>query len=324
MAQGHKMIKDCIYGHIKIPSLCVKFMDVPEFQRLRRVRQLGVVHYAYPSAVHTRFEHSLGVMHFAGKMVDQLRNYVDISERRKELIQLAGMYHDIGHFAYSHLFDVFLAKANIVEPPIMKIHDHEDRSLYFLRKVNSRLKLLDTVEENFVANAIEGIVREGEPAYQYQIVCNKECGVDVDKLDFLHRDSYHTGFPQFQGDYILLSATVPISGHLAFKRKAYEDLKDLFEVRRRLFACVYKHHTAVKIDKIHYCMMKRMGSKLFQYGERTDDYNIETLFRNSPETADLIQAIETRDIEHECSICQEYQPGKVVKKSGQVEDVRFI
>lgn len=317
------MIKDCIYGHILIPALCVSFMDVPEFQRLRRVRQLGMAHYAYPSAVHTRFEHCLGVMHLAGKMVDNLRRYVQISDRTKELIQLAGMYHDIGHFAYSHLFDAFLSKINS-SAGIFKLHDHEDRSLFFLRQVNSQLKLLTHEEEDFVANAIEGKVPEGQPAYLYQIVCNKECGVDIDKMDYLKRDTYHTGFPSFQADYIMLCATIDKENHLAFKQKAYGDLKDLFEARRRMYENVYQHHTSLKMDKIYFCMMKRQGLKLFTYGEKTDDYNIETLFRNSKETAELIQHIDNREIDHDCDICREYHPVKSVKKSGGVEAVRFV
>lgn len=74
-------------------------------------------------------------------MVDQLRNFVDIPDRTKELIQLAGLYHDIGHFAYSHLFDTFLSKIELNDsiPTIFHFIDHEDRSTYFLRKVNLRL-----------------------------------------------------------------------------------------------------------------------------------------------------------------------------------------
>lgn len=323
-AIGNKMIKDCIYGHIQIPSLCVKFMDTPEFQRLRRVRQLGVAHYAYPSAVHTRFEHSLGVMHMSGKMVDQLRKYVTISDRQKHLIQLAAMYHDSGHFAYSHLFDVFLSKNDIKSPEIMALHDHEDRSLYFLNKVNKRLNLLTENEEKFVANAIRGRIPEGEPAYLYEIVCNQESGVDVDKMDYENRDCNRTGFPGFQSDYVMLCATIDKDNHIAYKNKAYRDISDLFETRRRMYENVYQHHTSLKLDKMYYCMMKRLGPKLFIYGDQTDDYNVETLFRNSPETKEIIDAIDNRELDHDCDICHEYQPVKSVKKSGGVDQVRFV
>jgi HD superfamily phosphohydrolase len=321
---GSKIIKDCIYGHITIPKLCVDFMDTPEFQRLRRVRQLGSAHYAYPSAVHTRFEHCIGVMHLAGKMVDHLRQYSSIDNRTKELIQLAGMYHDIGHFAYSHLFDKFLSKTNVQAPDIMNLHDHEDRSLFFLKSVNSRLHVLNEQEQEFVENAIRGYVPEGHPPYLYQIVCNSACGLDMDKADYLRRDSFHTGFPGFQADYIIACAVIDKENHIAFKQKAYGDLKDLFETRRRMYENVYQHHTACKIDKIILCMMKRLGAKLFTYNERTDDYNIETLFRESPETYKLINAIDNRELDHNCEVCREYHTVKHITQSGSIDKVRFV
>jgi HD superfamily phosphohydrolase len=296
---NNKIIKDCIYGHITIPDLCVSFMDVPEFQRLRRVRQLGMAHYAYPTAVHTRFEHSLGVMYLAGKMVDQLRKFATISDRVKELIQLGGLYHDIGHFAYSHLFDSFLARLQPNEsvPSIFKLTHHEDRSLYFLRKVNSRLQLLTHAEEDFVCNVIIGHILPGEPSYLYQIVCNRECGIDVDRQDYLRRDSYHAGFPGFQSEYIILNTMIDSKEHIAYKSKVYNDIDDLYKARHRMFENVYQHHTSLKMDKIYFCMMKRLGNKLFIYGDHTDDYNIDTLLRNSEETKDLIQAIDNRELD---------------------------
>jgi len=327
MSEPHsKIVKDCIYGFINIPELCLHFIDTPEFQRLRRVKQLGMVHYAYPSAVHTRFEHSLGVMHLCGKMVDQLRNFTDISERKKELIQLAGLYHDIGHFSYSHLFDSFLSKFENDKdlPDIFKLKDHEDRSLFFLAKVNSVLRILTPEEELFVSNVIIGNVPIGEPNYLYQIVCNKECGIDVDKMDYLKRDSFHTGFPGFQSDYIILNAKIDSELHLAFKKKAYNDIDDLFKARHRMFENVYQHHTSQKIDKIYFCMMKRLGSKLFSFGEKTDDCNIETLLRTSSKTSELIDLIDNRNLEHDCEFCREYSVRKTIKSSGTIEKVRFI
>src|SRR3989338_10430063 len=76
MASDYRTIRDVIYGEISLPSLCVAFMDTPEFQRLRRVKQLGMVHYVYPSATGTRFEHSIGVCILAGRLVDQLQQFV--------------------------------------------------------------------------------------------------------------------------------------------------------------------------------------------------------------------------------------------------------
>jgi HD superfamily phosphohydrolase len=322
-----KIIKDCIYGHIEVPPLCVAFMDVPEFQRLRRVRQLGVAQYAYPSAVHTRFEHSLGVMHLAGTMVDQLRQSVAISDRTKVLIQLAGMYHDIGHFAFSHLFDSFLSRLpeDAEVPDIFRIKDHEERSVHFVRKVNERLKLLTLGEVEFVCDAIMGHVPHGQPSYLYEIVCNRACGVDVDKCDYLQRDAYHTGFPAFQSDYIIRNALVDAGQHIAFRLKARNDVADLFMTRQRMYERVYQHKTSLKMNKIHFCLMRRLGTDLYQFGERTDDYNIESLFRSHPDVVNLTEeALDNRKLRHDCETCREYQPVQSIKQSGRIEDVRFV
>jgi HD superfamily phosphohydrolase len=319
-----KVIKDCIYGYIYVPSLCLSFIDTPEFQRLRRVRQLGMVHYTYPSASHTRFEHSLGVMHLAGIMVDQLRNYAPISDRTKDLIQLAGLYHDVGHFAYSHLFDIFLSQQSVDSPGIFKLHHHEDRSVFFLKQVNSRLSLLSAEEETFVCDAILGNIPDNQPHYLYQIVCNKECGIDVDKQDYIRRDSYHTGFPGFYSEYIIQNAVIDSDNHIAYREKVYNVIDDLFRARQRMFENVYQHHTSLKLDKLFLCMMKCLGNKLFTYGELTDDFNIETLLRSSPETSQLMISIDNRNFRHECHLCSHYHISKTVKSSGTIDTVRFV
>lgn len=322
-----KIIKDIIHGHIPIPLLCQKFMDTSEFQRLRRVRQLGMAHYVYPSATHTRFEHSLGVMYLAGKMVEQLRRYVFIDDRTKDLIQLAALYHDIGHFCYSHLFDLFLEytllSADVHQ--IFKLKEHEDRSIYFLKKVNLRLQLLTEEEEKFVANCIKGKIPENDKlCYLYQIVANKECGIDVDKLDYIQRDSVHLDLPGFKSNYIILNTMIDKDNHLAFHEKAGREIYDLFEMRKKLYHYVFHHHAINKLDKIYFCFMKRLGTSLYQYGDQTDDMNIETLIRNSSQCSDLTLALDNRELIHECEYCSQLTTSKVYKPSGTIDQVRFI
>lgn len=87
---------------------------------------------------------------------------------------------------------------------------------------------------------------------------------------------------------------------------------------------VYQHHTSLKMDKVYFCLMRRLGLKLYMYGERTDDYNIETSFRNSPETEELINALDNRNLDHVCEVCHEYIPIRMIKQSGCIENVRFI
>ena len=106
---------DNVHGREKIPSACVEIIDTPQFQRLRSLKQLGLCYYVFPTACHNRFEHSIGVMHLAGKLV---RGVLDrqphlkfrVSDIDILCIQLAGLCHDLGHGPFSHVFDNVLLK----------------------------------------------------------------------------------------------------------------------------------------------------------------------------------------------------------------------
>lgn len=317
-------LKDCIYGHIEVPELCQAFIDQGEFQRLRRVRQLGMSSFAYPSATHTRFEHCLGVMYLAGQVVDQLRKYTEIPDRTKHLIQLAALYHDVGHFAYSHLFDSFLEhmeENSLLD--IFRLKEHELRSIYFLEKVNKRLQLLTEEEGVFVTNVILGTPLEDDKIYLYQIVSNKRCGIDVDRMDYLRRDTYHTGIPSFQADYIIKSMVITENKEIGFKEKVRNEIVDLYATRQKMFNRVYLHHTVLKMDRLYYCMMKRLGPHLFTYGENTDDFNVETLLRNHPTTQEIMASIDKRDFTHTCEICSKYHQQEI-KLRDQLSEVLFV
>lgn len=370
-------MKDILYGSVRLPPVCMAFMDVPEFQRLRRVKQLGMVHYVYPSAVHSRFEHSIGVCILAGKAVDQLRQFVCLAPtvtpfstaklgllRTKHLIQLAALYHDIGHFAYSHLFDTFLRTAepktgeekreDESEPKtggdgvgdgrvgredgsegggeggggslesIFAYTDHEDRSVYLMRQVNARLEMLSSAEEQFVAHCILGVVPAGEPAYLYEVVANRRCGIDVDRLDYLARDAFHCGLPSFESDLILKNLGIAPNGHLAFDSRIRNEIHHVYRTRKYMFEVAYQHRTNMQATKIHFCMMRRLGSRLFQYGARTDDHNLDTLFRSTLELAHLLTQLDTRQLDHDCRHCAPFKIENPYRPSGHLHDVYFI
>ena len=224
-----------------MPPLCRKFADTYEFQRLREVRQLGIVHFVYPSAVHTRLEHSLGVMHLAGKMVDVLRNSgAFVTDREKDLMQLAGLLHDVGHIAMSHFLDHMLVAAG--HP------SHEERSVTLVREMNQRLRLLNPREETMVIKMILGDATDEDRPFLFQIVANKGSGLDVDRLDYLQRDAYHSGMPSFQPDYLVECARVQ-DGELCFLSKARHEVELMYQARARMFRQVYRHPTVIRVEQ---------------------------------------------------------------------------
>lgn len=273
-------IKDCIYRFIEVDPICQQFMDTPEFQRLRHIKQLGMVHYVYPSAVHTRFEHSLGVMHLAGRMIDSLkRNGYEITARDKQLCQLTGLLHDIGHIAYSHLLDEFLKTSG--KP------GHEERSVSLLININNRLKILSQEEEDMVCNMIRGIQPHNNciKPFLYQIVCNESCGIDVDRLDYLQRDAYHTGMSGFQPDYLIECARIGENGDLCFLNKARKEIKSMYNARAHMFETVYRHKTVIKIEKTIISLIPHFDdfiNFIYQTWLKIDDVALVTFLRKIP------------------------------------------
>lgn len=306
-----KFVKDCIHSRIELNETVLKFVDVPEFQRLRRISQNASSKYAFPNSVHTRFEHSLGVMHLAGKMFDQISPEKDL--RLKTMIQVAALYHDIGHAAYSHLFDEFLKKypyglpfywspnCSITEP-------HEVRSTALLQQVNNRLKIYAQSDIDIMKNMILGNYMNEYPKWWFEIVNNKHNGIDVDRLDYLARDSYSTGLPSFQYEYIMLNAYISKDNHIEFKDKAKYDIEDMKNTRKRMFQVVYKHHTAKKVDRILFCCFMRIGSEITCGGWwKLDEYFVEVEFRQHELTADLMEDIDNRKLDHVCPLCKDFE-----------------
>lgn len=306
-----KKVKDCIYRFIEIPETCQKFIDHPLFQRLRRIKQLGVAHYVYPSATHTRFEHCLGVMHLAGVVAKTLRNcYIDT--RTRELIQLAGLLHDVGHLCYSHTFDIFLEKTGQNE---LK---HEERSVQFVKRMNEEIKELTPKEEKMVCDMIMGHIPKGssEPEI-YEIVCNAKNGLDVDKMDYLQRDAYHTGLPGFQPDYIIDGMFV-FENHIAFRSKVKSDITDLYLTRKRMFTNVYYHKTANKVERIYICLLSQLANEMKEVPlEKLDDFRVETALRDTfPEE---MEKLDRRDFTHHCERCSDWIIEKTPKLNGHIQ-----
>lgn len=263
------IIKDSIYRFVQVPELCRQFIDTPQFQRLRGIKQLGLCYFVFPSATHTRFEHSIGVMHLCGELIDHLRDNcgIAISPRNKLLVQLAGLLHDQGHLCFSHLID-----------KLPDYEAHEERSVDIFRQQNQDLgRPLSEEEEKMVLDMILGNVneRKNDPQpFLYEIVSNKSNGVECDRLDYLQRDAYYCGMSGFQGDYLMLASYVDKDGRLALRPKADTELKLMLATRQRMFSTVYLHPKVLKVQKMFLNLLQK-----YHIRPKEDEEDGDVLFR---------------------------------------------
>ena len=266
-----RTINDPIHGVITLtPNMC-KIIDTPEFQRLHRLRQLGATYLVYPSATHTRFEHSLGVSHLAKIMLTALRNNnpdLRITDELIELYQVAGLVHDIGHGPFSHLYDDV-----ILNPEELK---HEDRGIIIFKEMVKTYNIDFTSEQvNFIVELIEPTNKND---WKFQIISNKYCSIDVDKIDYIQRDSFHLGFGINQTfERLLTMCDVKCCGKdgrmnsvLCWPEKLQDEVMALFETRYRLHKRVYCHHTVKSLEIIINQILMRI--------KNTTQLNLEDLY----------------------------------------------
>ncbi|MBI9068949.1 MAG: HD domain-containing protein [Salinivirgaceae bacterium] len=169
-----KIINDPVYGFINFPASRVfDIVEHPWFQRLRRIKQLGLTEFVYPGARHTRFHHALGATHLMSLALDVLSvKGHEITEKEAEGAYLAILLHDIGHGPFSHS----------LENQIVKVH-HEDLSLIYMNELNKEF-------DGALDLAIKIFTNQYEKGFLHQLVSSQ---LDVDRLDYLRRDSFFTG-----------------------------------------------------------------------------------------------------------------------------------
>jgi HD superfamily phosphohydrolase len=244
----NKVIFDPIHGHINLDPLAIKIIDTPIFQRLRNIKQLSTVSYVFPSANHTRFEHSIGVYYLADLFINTLKKNqpeLNITDNMISNIRIAGLCHDLGHGPFSHLFDKVLEK-HLPENK-MYLSRHETRSILLLKKIVKKYNLRISEED---LDIISKIIDPGpnDIGYIYQIVANKHTGLDVDKFDYLKRDSYFLGL-EHSCDYLrLINNAKVIDNQISFPYKLVFNIYDIFLSRAKLHNQVYTHNTCRSIE----------------------------------------------------------------------------
>ena len=245
-----KILNDPIYGFTNIPnSLLYDIIEHPYFQRLRRVSQMGFSNMVYPGANHTRFHHAIGCLHLMQKAVRVLRfKEVDISNEEANALYIAILLHDIGHGAFSHA----------LEHSIVDGISHEEISLKFMEKLNKEFNGQLTM-------AIRVFEGKYHRRFLNQLISSQ---LDIDRLDYLKRDSFYTGVAEGNISSERLIAMIHVvNDELVIEQKGIYSVEKFLIARRLMYWQVYLHKTGLSAENMLVNVLRR-AKELSQKGER--------------------------------------------------------
>ena len=235
-----KIINDPIYGFITVETdLIFDIIEHPSFQRLRRIRQLGLTDLVYPGALHTRFHHALGAMHLMGLTLNNLRlKGHEISDNEYESAQIAILLHDIGHGPFSHALEYTLLK---------DIH-HEELSLIIMQEINKQFNgALDC--------AISMFKNTYQRTFFHQLISGQ---LDIDRLDYLKRDGFYTGVSEGTiGSDRIIKLFELVDDKLVLDEKGIYSIEHFLIARRVMYWQVYLHKTTVSAENMLIQVIKR-------------------------------------------------------------------
>lgn len=248
--QQRKIINDPVHGFIRIPSkLILQLINHPYFQRLRRIKQLGLTEFVYPGALHTRFHHALGAMNLMRMALDTLRlKEHKISHKEYESALIAILLHDVGHGAFSHA----------LECTILKDCHHEELSLLIMEK-------LDKEFNGRLRTAIDIFKGNYHRPFFHQLVSGQ---LDMDRMDYLQRDCFFTGVSEgtIGGERIIRMLNLS-DDKLVVEEKGVYSIEHFLNARRMMYWQVYLHKTTVSTEQMLIQTIRR-ARYLTQNGEK--------------------------------------------------------
>jgi len=289
-------IIDPIHDFIRVYEHELSIIDNPIFQRLRRIKQLSGAHLTYPAAQHTRFEHSLGVMHIASQAGHALNEKGILLSDDIEVLRLAGLLHDIGHGPFSHLFEEIIQEKKI---------SHED----FGKEMILNSEIGDNLSKNGFDKKLITRIAFGTSKFQYmnQIVSGV---LSADMMDYLLRDGYFTGAEHAKIDHKRIIQSLDVhKKKLALERSALYSFESMMHSRYQMFKAVYFHKT-VRAAEVMLIEALRLADAEFgfttfnlnEFVKLTDEYVLSTLI--SSESSKLKRARQ---------LAQDYQNRKLLK-----------
>ncbi len=313
-----KIIKDLVHGYITVDENICRVIDQASFQRLKGISQLTANH-LYPSANHTRFEHSLGVMDLAIKfynqieksLIEKVNNYKKVDKNYfdylKVNLQYASLLHDIGHGPLSHLGESFYDKNEIINKTIgtgLAVKEdfnngskHEIMSCFIISKnfssVLSELKgVSDLLDYHFIFRIITGTKYSVKSEWDKNIIIEilNSQSVDVDKLDYLIRDNFMTGSvaPKIDIERLILSLTIDPDYRLSFTPMGIPSLISIKDSRDFLYLWVYNHHTVVYTDFLYKTAITHLANPENTFTIPENKFAIEDFFSTKAISENLI------------------------------------
>jgi len=233
MRNKRKIINDPVFGFITIPTeFLYDLIQHPFVQRLTRIKQLGLSSFVYPGTQHTRFQHSLGAMYLMSEAVNQLRSLgYDISREDGEGALAAILLHDVGHAPFSH----------VLENSLVGGISHEEISLLMMQKINSEV-------DGHLDNAIKIFLGQHPQHFLHQLVAGQ---LDVDRLDYLRRDSFYSGVTEGNiGSDRIIKMLDLYKGRLVVQEKGIYSIEKFLMARRLMYWQVYLHKTSVAAERL--------------------------------------------------------------------------
>jgi len=295
-----KLIRDAVHGDIEMGPLEIELMDTPEFQRLRGIKQLGTAYLVFPSAVHTRFEHSLGTSWMAHRIIQSIERNWNVSEDEKILIRVSALLHDITHIPFGHTLED--------ERRVLPRHDKDEvRVDYFLKQsAVGRILKREGIQEQVTTT-----ISTGETYYS-DIIGG---AISADLLDYLRRDTYFCGLSQYYDERIFESFIID-KGRLVMnlekqgrlRQDALSELVNLLRIRYTLSERVYYHHTKVSsgamISKaVELALREGMSAtELRTLKDETLIWTLQELYSRNPIVAHLLKRLESRQLYRACYV----------------------